>query len=73
MLPNPPATAPIVAPTRRPIAVETTPYTRDCRAPNTIWVHMSDPNRSRPSQCSSDGPGTLLGVTWPAHSPEPGS
>ena len=34
---------------------------------------MSEPNRSRPSQWSSDGPGTLVGVTSPAHSAEPGS
>jgi hypothetical protein len=71
--PNPPATRPRVAPTIRPMAVDTTPYTRDCRAPYTICVHMSEPNRSSPSQWSADGPGTLVGVTCPDHSAEPGA
>src|SRR4029453_4664876 len=34
---------------------------------------MSDPNRSSPSQWSADGPGTLVGVTCPDHSAEPGA
>ena len=34
---------------------------------------MSEPNESRPSGCSGDGPGTELGVTWSIHSLVAGS
>ena len=36
--PKAPARMPSSAPTVSPKAVETTPYTSDCRAPKSIWV-----------------------------------
>ena len=54
--PIPPARMPSRAPTESPIAVDTTPYTSDWRAPKSSCVRRSEPKRSSPSGWSSLGP-----------------
>ena len=71
--PKAPATRPSAMPNVAPMISDTTPITRDWRAPHTRRLNTSRPSWSMPSQCSADGPGLFPGVTWSSQVLAPGS